>query len=182
VLERAQGKREKIGKMSLIEKIAGLIAVGVLAISGCWVAFGTNVTELPDVPVLSISTASQIFRAGSPVVVVVTIGNTSTEAISIDKSLDGGLSGTFLRVIDSKGNPVPERRRSKADFLHNKISARVDALPKAVDLKPGEEMKLEFALHQLFELKKPDIYTVQAFRFAKYDTLVSSNKIGITVQ
>jgi hypothetical protein len=133
---------------------------------------------------IAISTQSDLMKAGSEILVEITLTNTSNHEIRVGKApgnLPQAESEYSIEVRDSKGRVAPDTdygrkvRQKKIWFYRSRDS---------VTLQPGESLKDGALITKLYDLSHVDRYTVQISRLIPEQWgrgTAKSNYINITV-
>jgi hypothetical protein len=152
----------------------------VLAVGGLAQQPGSAQAGNPTIS-LSISSAQDTVKSGSPITVKVAITNVSGHRIGFPWLSDAGWNFELI-VRDSHGNPVsPASRnaRRKDGRLDVKIRTGEGV---AHYLQPGESETHEFNVSDLKNLAQPGEYTIQVQRAdPETKVVVKSNMITVAV-
>lgn len=133
---------------------------------------------------LTIRTAQSVVKTGSEIRVEVTLTNTSGRDIALTKSV-GDDAAEFNYVIDmhdGHGKPLAETEH------HRRVKAE-DSLPithsnQILTLKPGESLKENAILNNLYDISRPGKYVILAQRDVPQELgkgVIKSSPITITV-
>jgi hypothetical protein len=133
-------------------------------------------------PATRIGEESFTLKAGSELFITVHLTNVSKHNLALDYDADSRTGVSFAHryeVRTSKGKSAEKRAIS-----HPEIGSTGHGWPNRV-LKPGESMDINGDhISLLYDLTRPDQYTIQLFRAASDDPKggsVSSNTITVTV-
>jgi hypothetical protein len=135
--------------------------------------------------------APQTVKAGASVPFVITVKNISTTQIGFLTDVSSALVFDFLfNVQGPEGKQAPETPYYHAVLGKDRHRVVFSRMHKGNSLSPGETLKLNMDLTQLFDFK-PDKYTIQLSRpqshppspqeATLYGPFVTSNTINLTV-
>ena len=126
--------------------------------------------------------ASYTLKAGSEMFITVHLTNVSKHTIAFDYDKDSRTGVSFAHryeVRTSQGNSA-----QKQTISHPEVGSTGHGWPDRV-LQPGESMDISGdRISGLFDLGRPDEYTIQLFRAIRDDPndgFVRSNRITVTV-
>jgi hypothetical protein len=137
--------------------------------------------------------ADESVRRGLAVDLYVVTKNTSTHSIVVrrqERPQDTGLLGPVLRVDVSDRQGAPSADVQLGRSINHSADAPPDpasmkaarAAGTVVSLKPGEDWQNSIRVSDLYDLSKPDQYTIQVRRWDdETKTWVKSNTITVTV-
>ena len=127
---------------------------------------------------IGISAPQDTVQSGSEVQIEVTITNTSDQNLRYRP-----LSWPDVKedVRDSQGRPAPETAYGRE--LHARhIRPTAGSFPGTRILEPGDNVRYRYPLTVIYDLSRPDTYTVQVQRQDPVTkTIVKSNTITVTV-
>ena len=163
------------------------VAILLAVVSCCAVA----IAESRDPFSLSIAAVNSEVPAGSPVMIDVTLENTSNHDISVyrDNSPDQGGLVYKADVRDEDGKTAVETEFGRAVQGHDTLE-QVSRKPYVIvgsggdqNLAPGKEIKDRINVSKLYDLHQPGKYTIQLERFdLETKSFIKSNKITVTVR
>ena len=154
--------------------------VGVLLAASCVLSvFGQMRTALAPFNV-TISPETPVVKATHPVIVDVTVTNTSNRRLLIQER--NPATDYEFDVRDERGNAVPETDLGRK--LKEPPTIPMNSRNFGVYLRPNESTKETIALSDLYDLSHPGQYTIQVSRAVSNkpkDGVVKSNTITVTV-
>jgi hypothetical protein len=155
-----------------------------LALLGVVSAAGGLITQAfaaQDPFTVTIRAYHSAVKVGHPVIVSVTVTNTSQHKIECATPYNSALGMDILNeydIRDGSGNPVEKNTPKHEGF--------VGSFPPATIVEPGESKKVDDdVVSKLYNLSRPGRYTIQASRAVSGDPsdveVVKSNTIAVTV-
>ena len=161
--------------LSVLLAAAAVAAVGALAACFVIAAYGSA----SAISVI-ISVPNSTFHIGQPITTQVELTNLSGTEINVARSLaetEAQVTCSVL-MLDSTGHPIQRTSYGDAAEKHQLVSSL-----RVVSLRPAETLKQTMELTKLFEITKPDTYTVRVGR--KWPegngNLVWSNSLTLTI-
>jgi|HubBroStandDraft_1064217.scaffolds.fasta_scaffold632044_1 hypothetical protein len=126
------------------------------------------------------NTAKDIVKAGSERKLKIDLTNTSGQKLMItrENGTKAELDYTF-EVVDEKGNPAPLTKYGRAVIKGEAVLVGAFGY---VPVLPGESLKGEVVVTNLYDLSSPQKYTIQVHRFDEVSKIeVKSRSIMVTV-
>lgn len=129
---------------------------------------------------ITIAADKNQYKPGEEIKLSIAIENSSTQPITIVQR--SHWLNHLLSVSNAQGRQLPERKEAAA--IKNAAEAGYRAMRQ---LAPGEALKEELDLQQLFDLKKPGVYKVKSRRHVsaaktfEQPVLIESNELLLRV-
>jgi hypothetical protein len=165
------------------------ILVTVAAFCFCQAAGARGQTAKPPFS-LTLVAENATLKAGSPVMVKVTMKNESEHNISVYTEGTSDQGGFVYKadVWDEKGSTAPETKFGRSiqghdtpEDLRREPYVIVTSGGEGI-LAPGQTQSDQVNLNKLYELSRPGKYTIQLRRFdAESNSFVLSNKVQVSV-
>ena len=106
---------------------------------------------------ITLSTAKDSFRIGSPVIVTATVTNKTNHPVDF--------SGSYVNLIDyGFGYDVRDEDGNEARLVAGRLSGMEGGSPYWSTIAPHESVKVQVPLELLYKLDQPGRYTVQMCR------------------
>jgi len=132
---------------------------------------------------ISISTGEDIMTAAPDIALNVLFTNTSSSDIRLFKT-NGKTQGEFLNdveVRDRKGSLAPKTKYLRILKGEEPNDGPVYSRQSAL-LHPGESMQEQLILNKLYDLSRPDTYTIQVSRMdSQSGVMVKSNVLTVLI-
>lgn len=138
------------------------LAVAALTLTGYMATLGgQSVAQTSPVKVsIETNNSEDIFNAGEPIALVITVKNTGVVEAELSRSCD---TDNEVSLTDARGNPPP------LTVLGKKVTSEFsNPCPRrALRLQPGESKQIRLDISQIYDLSRPGKYTISISRFVR---------------
>jgi hypothetical protein len=176
--------RSGISVLIVVLGIAVKIRVNLLLLTLFGLAGSSSAQSVGQPFIVTIQTAQSVVKVGSQIRVEVILTNTSGRDLGFTKSVgdETAESNYLINVSDGHGKPVAETAHHRRVRAENSLP--VTHSNQIVTLKPGERLKEQAILNNLYDIGRPGRYVIMAQRDVPQEQgkgVVKSNAVTITV-